>query len=360
MKFKDDYTAFQTGDKCLQQAMRGIPDHVPVYAQIHDFVIHELGLNHRQFYTAPELLAPAPLEIAEQYGLDVGYADYDVYNIEAEALGQAMLYFDDQIPEVNHDEPLLQSPDDLSKIVTPDFDSAGRCAMIIEMQRLYVKLTGVRPSLQFCAPFSLAANLRGIENLLMDILRRPEFARKLFDALTDNVLIPWIEYQKTHLPHHAGIAGADAMASIPIVNPAILEKWVVPYILRLRAACGPQVYVPNWIGESQIKNPKAMLALKLLVSPDFLEGQDPDVAALGPLLYKAYATERGVPLALGVGASFLESASPEEVRQRVENYVNIGAQNGKFTLYLCNVSAATPPENVRTAVDTAHQYQYRN
>jgi len=333
MAFKEDYTTFQIGDKRLQQAMRGIPDQVPVYAQIHDFVIHELGLNHRQFYTTPELLVPASLEIAERYGLDVGFVDYDVYNIEAEALGQAMLYFDGQIPEVDHTNPLIQGSDDLRKIVTPDFDSAGRCAKIIGMQRLYTKLTGLPPSLQFCAPFSLAANLRGVENLIMDILRNPEFAKSLFELVTENVLVPWIEYQKTHLPNHASIAGADAMASIPIVNPMILEKWVVPYILRLREACGLQVYVPNWIGESLTKNPEAILTLKLLVSPDFLEGQDPDVAALGPALYKTYAEERQVPLVLGIGASFLENAAPKEVRQRVEEYVNVGGRNGQFALY---------------------------
>ncbi|MCP4416422.1 MAG: hypothetical protein GY805_07360 [Chloroflexi bacterium] len=360
MDFKGDYTSFQIGDKRLQQAMQGIPDRVPVYAQMHEFAIHELSLNHRQFYTTPELLVPASLEIAARYEFDVGFVDYDVYNIEAEALGQGILYFDDQIPEVDHTEPFIQSLADLGKIATPDFDSAGRCSKIIEMQQLYTKLTGLRPSLQFTAPFSLAANLRGIENLLMDILRRPDFAQALFEALTENVLIPWIEYQKAHLPDHAGIAGADAMASIPIVNPTILEKWIVPYILRLREACGPQVYVPNWVGERFIKNPETIFALKLLVSPDFLEGQDPDVAALGPALYKTYAEERQLPLVLGVGAGFLENATPDEVRQRVQNYVNIGARNGKFALYICNLSVATPIENVKTAVDTAHRYPYRN
>jgi hypothetical protein len=191
---------------------------------------------------------------------------------------------------------------------------AGRCSQVIEMHQIYTRLTGLPPSLQFCAPFSLAANLRGIETLIKDILRNPDFARALLEVLAEDVIIPWIEYQKAHLSNFTGITGADAMASIPIVNMKILAEWVVPYILRLRESCGPLVHVPNWVGERKLKNPREMLALKLLVSPTFLEGQDPDVAELGPEVFKNYAEEHQCALVLGLGAGFMESATPEEVR----------------------------------------------
>ena len=76
--------------------------------------------------------------------------------------------------------------------------------------------------------------------------------------------------------------------------------------------------------------------------------------ALGAALYKRYATQHGVPLILGIGAAFLASATPGDVAQRVRDYVRTGARGGRFALYLCNVSAQTPPENLRTAVDVAH------
>jgi uroporphyrinogen-III decarboxylase len=82
-----------------------------------------------------------------------------------------------------------------------------------------------------------------------------------------------------------------------------------------------------------------------------LEGQDPDVDTLGPAFYKEYAEEQDVPLVLGVGASFLAQAKPEEVRQRVKGYVEVGGKNGRFALYLCNLGATTPPENVKAAID---------
>lgn len=349
--FKAEYYGFQDGVKRLNDAMKGIPDRIPVYAQLHEFAIQELDIPANTFYTTPELLTLAILEVAERYGLDAGFVDYDVYNIDVEALGQKVIYFENHIPDVDRSTPLITGPEDLNKIKTPDFDTAGRFTNVIEMQSIYKKLTGLPPALQFCAPFSIAANLRGIGNLLLDMQMKPDFARGIFDAIVEEVLAPWIFYQKMNFPDAFSIAGADAMSSLPILNFSMFDEWVVPYILRLREICGPEVYVPNWVGERFLKKPEEMLALKLRVSPGILEGQDPDVSALGPTIYKKYAETHAVPLVLGVGASFLAQAAPEEVCERVQNYIKVGGKNGRFALYLCNLGATTPAENIRAAIE---------
>ena len=354
--FKGNYFRFQVGAKRFDDAMLGIADRVPVFAQMHEFTMKTLGIPAGEFYTTPEILVPATLEIAERYEFDAGFVDYDVYNIEAEALGQKVIFFEHDMPDVDRGSPLITGPDDLDKIRTPNFEAEGRFPIIMEMNSVYAKLTGLPPALQFCAPFSLAANIRGLENLIMDILRNPEFAWSLFDRIVNEVLAPWILYQKEQFPEATSIAGADAMASVPVVNVPILRDWVVPYILRLREICGPELYVPNWVGERYLKQPEEMLALKLKVSPGFLEGQDPDVNKLGPWLYRAYADEHKVPLILGVGARFLAQASPEEVHKRVMHYIDAGAKNGRFSLYLCNLAANTPPENVIAAVEAVKNW----
>jgi hypothetical protein len=52
--FKDNYFGFQEGAKLLKDAMKGIPDRVPVYAQMHEFTMNELGIPAKTFYTTPE------------------------------------------------------------------------------------------------------------------------------------------------------------------------------------------------------------------------------------------------------------------------------------------------------------------
>ena len=358
MNSRPDFSSFQEGAKRFERAMRGIPDRVPVCAQMHEFAMKEIGAGPKEFYRNPELLVHGTLEVQDKFGIDVPVLDYDVYNIEAEAIGQKIIFGEDHMPDVDRTRPLIRDREDLKKIRTPDFDSQGRFAHVIEMNRIFRKVLGghTEATLRFCAPFSLAANIRGIEQLLMDIYADPDFARSLFERVVEELLTPWILRLKEEFPNAGSISGDDATGSLPIVNLDILREWIVPYVLRLRDLCGPEIYVPNWVGEHLLKNPAEMLDVKRRVCPGFVEGQDPDVEKLGPKMYKDYADKHDVPLILGVGAGFLALASPAQVAERVKHYVEVGGKGGRLVLYLCNLGATTPPENVRAAIKAVHEF----
>jgi len=348
------YAAFQSGLTLMAAAMRGTPARVPVLAQLHEFAAGYLGIPRQDFFRRPEVMVPAILEVERQFGVDVASVSYDVYNIEAEALGQRIRWSDAGMPDIDRDAPLLRDRNDLSRLRTPDFDAQPACRRVLAMHALFRRLTGIEPGLSFCAPFTLATNLRGIEQFLVDICTEPDFARDLLARITEEVLGPWIAYQVGYFPNTPKISGVDATASPPIVSLRLLRDWVVPPILRLRELCGPRISVANWVGERYLEQPQDMLDLKLQVGPGSLLGQDPDVEALGPDCYKTYADRRNVPLILGVGAAFLAQARPAAVAERVRRYAETGARGGRFALYLCNLAANTPPENLRVAVDAAH------
>ncbi|MDQ7841403.1 MAG: uroporphyrinogen decarboxylase family protein [bacterium] len=349
-----DYSVFQEGVALMADAMRGTARWVPVYAQMHEFVAEQCGIPRREFFRRPELLVSATLDTQARFGLDVPAITYDVYNIEAEALGQGIQWSEDGMPDIDRTAPLIRDRADLSRIRTPDFDSQPACQRVLEMYAHFRRLAGIEPGLSFCAPFTLATNLRGIEQFLLDMYTDPEFARDLLARISEEVLAPWIVYLQRHFPHSTKISGVDATASPPIVNLTLLREWVVPSILRLRELSGPGVAVANWAGERYLKRPEEMLDLKLLVGPGPLLGQDPDVEALGPGFYKTYADLHDVPLILGVGAGFLAQERPAAVAERVRRYAEVGARGGRFALYLCNLGANTPPENLRAAVEAAH------
>jgi len=354
MQTQPDFTRFQEGAARLRLAMTGPVDRVPVLAQLHEFAAEYLGIPRREFFTRPDLSVPALLQTQHDFGIDVPSVTFDVYNIEAEALGQKLVWLDGGMPDVDRSQPLIRDRADLARIRVPDFDAAGRFRQVIRMSALFRELTGLEPTLSFCAPFSLAANFRGVEQLLLDMHEDPGFARGIMDAVTEEVLAPWILYQKRCFPASTRISGADATASLPIVNLPVLCRWVIPSIQRLRALCGPEVSVANWVGERYLPDPSEMLRLKLAVGPGALWAQDPDVESLAPSVFKAFAAAHQVPLILGVGAGFLALATPQEVAARVREYVEVGGRGGGFALYLCNLGATTPPENLRVAVETAH------
>ncbi len=348
-----DYHHFQRGRDLLAQAFsKGEqPERVPVYAQHHEFSLARYGLTCREFYQTPELMVYCQLETCERFEIDFPTVDWDCYNIEAEALGQVIVFDEDNMPDVDRERPFIADLTDIEKVVTPDFDNEGRCQDIVRLMDMTATKTGIPPSIVFCGPFSFAANIRGIEALIFDILDMPEQAHELMTRAVEEVIGPWINYLLDRFPDVEGIAGADATASIPILSPTMAREWVIPYIARLREVTRDDVSIPNWVGEANLAEPELFVDMKLEVTGHFIEGQDPDVARLGPQFYVDYAGRHDVPLILGVGAAFLALAEPREVFERVTDYLRAGMEHDRFALYLCNLGATTPEANVRAAID---------
>ncbi len=357
------YREFKIGAEMLDQAFaKGTtPERVPVFAQQHEFAARRYGIKPSAFYRNPDLLVRAQLATCADFGIDVATVDYDLYNIEAEAIGQAIVFDDDNMPDVDRSRPLIAEPADIDTIHTPDFTTAGRCSDVVQLMEMTADLSGVVPPIAFCGPFSMAANIRGIEALIFDILLDADFADQLFRRVVDDVLVPWIRHLIRLFPEATTIAGADATASVPILSPTMIGEWVIPYIERLRDATHPDLSVPNWIGEAGLREPLDLLDRKLAVTRHFIEGQDPDVEELGPEYYVDFAQRHDVPLVLGVGASFLALSKPAEVFERVKHYVQVGMQHDRFALYLCNLGATTPDHNVHAAIAAVHEHgRYEN
>lgn len=346
---------FAPGFDWVAIAGNGVPPQVPAYAQLVELMPEELGQPADKIFRSPDLLMEGTFRLCRRYGITVPSVDFDTYNIEAEAIGQPMVFHPSIAPDVNRTRPMIRDAADLKKIRTPDFDTAGRCPMVVSLYEKTREALGREPSMAFCAPFSLAANIRGLSDLLMDIMLRPDFARELFTRINHELLIPWLRYLHGRFPDTPSMVGADAMASLPMVNESIMEDWLAPGIEELREALEPPVCVPNWTGERYAKEPEKVLDIRRRVNPGFVEGQDPDVETLGPEFYRDYADRHDLPLLLGLGAVFLNNATPDEVRKRVRHYVSVGNRNGRLWFYLCNLSPTTPKANIRAAVETLRE-----
>jgi len=356
MNLEKEYYHFQKGFKRAADTVTGTADRVPVSAQICELLPCEMKVSAKEIFHDAKLLNIGTFNICDKYGIDIPIVELDTYNIEAEAIGQKLRFQDDIMPDIDRAHPLIQDESDIKKIVTPDFDTAGRCSLVIDMYNLFEELTGVKANIAFCAPFSLAANIRGIETLIMDMCLNPKFAHELMTRVTEELLIPWLEYLKKKFPQTPVFRGDDALASLPIVNIKIMDEFIAPYVEKLREASGSTVCVPNWTGERYAKNPEEVMDIRLRANPVFVEGQDPDVEALGPEFYKTYAEKHDLPLLLGVGAVFLRAGTPEEVFNRVKHYVKVGGKNGRLWFYLCNIAPGTPMENIKAAVAAVRKY----
>jgi uroporphyrinogen-III decarboxylase len=343
----------------IQRIFKGEGEAVPILAQINEHVVRLCSGDMREAYTNAAKFVEMNLAVFEYYRLDMPGFYYDIYNIEAEALGQRLNWESDRMPDIDRQNPLIREPSDLDRLRPPDFKKSGRMPFVLEVMRRSHDL-GLPVRIRFCSPFSLAVNVRGIETLLLDILTNPPFAHRLLTFLTDEVLIPWVQAQReaTGQPRVAG-NGADAAGSPPIVTVEILEAFVMPYVARMNQKIGNVTSMGYWGYSYLYKHPEKfyrMLGLMASVSPGALMCLDPDVAKTGPEPYAEYAREKKMSLTLGLDTLLLQEGPLPKIVERCRRYVTAGARAERLVMFFNDVSVHTPPRNIHTAIGAIRHF----
>lgn len=331
--------------------------HVIIGAQSNDHSAHLAGIPPRRFFTDALLFTRVQLLVTAYYGFDAALNFWDVYNVEAEAMGQKVAYPPGMLPDIDRSEALISTPSDLDRLTPPDPYKSGRLPWIQQVNRHYLEMTGRLERAYFTAPFSLAANVRGYENLVQDIYLRPEFAHRLFCFLCDEVLVPHIEAMRSA----AGMPdllmdGRDAWASPPLITLDMMDEYVVAYTERLRERLGDNLVTRgNW-GDAKSRDPERFFSQKLRCSPGALSVLDPDLHAVGPERVKAFADAHNAFITAGVDAKLLQDGPVEAIVERIKRYIDKLARGGGCMIHLNQIPAETPPDHIHAAVAACHAY----
>ncbi len=345
---------FHEGFARLRAAASGVPDRVPVTAQLHELALAWTGTEPARMFSDAAALVDAIFRTAGDFGFDVPNLSYDVYNIELEAMGHRIEILPRSTPALEPGRVLL-ADHRLERLRRPAAGEDGRMPFVLDVLRLYRQRSGAAPGLQFCAPFTMAAQVRGYGQFIEDVCLEPGFAHDLLALLTEEVIAPWIRVQHEAVPEAAVATGADALCSPPMTDPRIIEEFSIPYILRLRELCPVPVAVVNWWGDSLVTPLDRFLDLKRRVCRGVMRAQDPDLARVGPEAFKRYADAHGLALELGVGDVLLNQGPPAAIRERIRRTIEGAAAGGRLILYLASLNAETPPEHVRAALDAARE-----
>jgi len=346
---------FQIGLDRFNKTLLGMADRVPFTAQMQEFSMKWTGKTSKEFYTDAEKLVSGIIKTAKDFEFDMPCIGYDVYNIELESIGQSLILKENSAPHVDETNYLLKDKRDLKTLHAPDPGKSGRMPFVIDIHRILLEETGIPPVIQFCAPFSMVTLARGYSCFIQDIYDAPAFAHEMLLYFTENVIAPWINYQKQVFPQAKLAVGADALCSPPMVNKNIIKNFSLPYIMKLRELCSIDISVVNWWGDSCFGSVDEFLELKRVVSSGKIRAQDPDVAKLGVSLFKDFACKYNLVLEIGVG-SVINKGSPEIIREYIKNYIVHGAPGGKFIIYLTNLDITTPPQNIQAAVETIKEF----
>jgi len=355
MQQTDLLTCLREGAARAKKGAQGVADRVPVYAQISHHSARLLGESSIDFFSDAETFLRCELAADAFYKIDGPTIHYDVYNIESEALGAPLIWGEEQIPTVDPRSPLLSSPDGFEELRPVRMGEDARMPYVLEINSRLMDL-GLTPKVRFTGLFTFAANLLGLQQLILAILTEPDRVHRLMRFLTHEIVAPWGVCQREHCGSNETATGSDALASPPLATIEIVREFCLKYIQELEQLVGGIRLAGLW-GESCLSEPETLLDLKKAGSPGAIQVLDPDVTALGPTFFREYADQSDLSLVVGLDANLVGAGSAEEVALRARRFIDEAGKTGRFVLFLNDIPYETPPENVRAAVAVAHEYQ---
>lgn len=188
---------------------------------------HFIGRTYRDYYLDGDALAEAQLAVARAFNLDQVSAISDPWR-ESSAYGMEFDYPENGVGRPR--QTLIQGPDDVGRIRRFEIENAERPRQRVESVRKMARAVGGTHSVLGWVegPLALYADLRGVENMFMDLMDRPQMYLGPVEIIIENQ----IRFAKAQIAAGADMIGVgDAVASL--VSPQMYEQYVLPFEKRL-------------------------------------------------------------------------------------------------------------------------------
>jgi uroporphyrinogen decarboxylase len=204
----------------------GHPDRPPFVPAVYEHKARLVGRSPSEVCRNGVLLYEACLKELEVYDPDMLVVGLDVYNVEAEALGCEVRFFDDtgDVPSIA--APLLGGPAELRRLKTPDPRRDGRMPVFLETASRLQREKGGEMVIRgaVTGPFSLACALAGTEEVLVATVEDPSFVSKLMEFCGGVSAA----FGRAFLEEGAEVVLFDSKASPAAASPRIFRDFVLP------------------------------------------------------------------------------------------------------------------------------------
>ncbi len=335
-----------TARQRIDALLAGKPiDRIPCHPFIGDHAATVLGIKVSSYHQSAKLMAAAQVAAWRTYGHDwVGIGP--VLGI-TECLGSIFTYPEYSAPYiVKH---AINEPADLEKLSLPDPQDRRISLYIEASQRIQEEIGDQVPvSLNVRSPFSTAANLRGTEELLRDLMYRPDFAHRLL-RFALNATLPVLE-AAAHLGVRFG--SSDPVASGSLISPKHFREFAQPYQRELMQAMQRLSGYPGLL--HICGNTKKVWPDMAATDAGFLSLDDVvDLAAA-----KEAVGDRTILVGNVKPTESMYLGSPEEVRADVRSCIAAAGDSPRgFILAVgCGLPIHTRPENVHALVAATREF----
>jgi len=322
-------------ERYVQMIEGGGVDIVPRVPILMGYAAEYIGSNYGAFASDYRVLTEANIRCAEAFGTDQLSTISDPYR-ETQGFGAEIIYVKDGVPRCVR--PPFEETIDLAR--KPDPLTATRMRDRIEAVREYKRRAGGQYSIMGWVegPAAEAADLRGLENFLCDLIDEPEASCALMDLCVEVA----IDFARAQVESGADTIGiGDAICSQMSVE--LYRDFVWPREQRLVSAiramgayarlhiCGNITHLLPLIAQLDVN----------IVDIDWMVEMRHARAALGPAKVLAGNLDP---------ASMILRGTPEEIRRRFrEIYAEVG---GRYMVSAgCEIPPGTPEENVRAVCE---------
>jgi uroporphyrinogen decarboxylase len=224
-------------------------DRVPFVPAIYEHKAALIGHSPSDVCRNADLLHQALRKELEVYDADMLVIGIDVYNVEAEALGCAVHYFEDSNDVPGIVKPLISSKADLARLTVPEPNEAARMPVYLEVAERLNRELGEQMILRgaVTGAYSMAAELIGAEQFVLLTMDDPDFAR----AVIDFCATVTVAFSKAFIVRGVDPIIFDSRATPTLASPRVVKQMVLPsykdYVIpELRAAGGR--FIPLIIG----------------------------------------------------------------------------------------------------------------
>lgn len=277
----------------------------------------------------------------EAIGPDALAVGVDVYNLEAEAVGCTVTFYegtDTSIPGIKPGNHVVHVGSDLTNARLPNPLKDGRMPVNITAARNVRKALGddfwLRGAIS--GPFSLAISLVGAEALFLACLDQPDWVRSVLEYSGRIIK----EFSKAYIDAGAELIVFDSQASPELLSPSMYEEFVLPVTQEFVTWAGSQGVrdLPLIIGGNT--TPIAPLlaqtgANNLLC--DFTGDFDE---------WAAVCREHGRSFRRNISPRLIETGTPEEIYAVAAREIARGKDLPGFIMGTAVVPFATPTANV--------------
>lgn len=217
--------ALLRGDAC---------DRLPVQPLIMMLAAQHAGVRYSDYCRDGRVLAKAQIQFARDYDIDVVTACSDPTRELIDIAGEESIeWFDDQPPAIREDRAALADKSRIESLRLPDPHAPGRMNDRLQAITIMAKVCGGQKSV--CGwvegPLALAADLRGINAVMTDLLDDPEYVMRLMDIAVDTAIAFGREQAR---------CGADTIgmgdAAASLIGPRFYRQFVLERERRVLAA----------------------------------------------------------------------------------------------------------------------------